>query len=90
MARGVVVREFQPVGFLDAVALATKKAPAGVERHIGDVNAVNEYAAKILDAQPRTVCGVAPKHLTMGGYTGAGGGKDLVVNAACEVYVGDA
>ena len=89
-ARGIVIREFAPVGFLDAVALALTKAPAGVERHIGDAGAVDDYVSKIIDAQPETVCGVAPKHLTMGGYTGAGGGKDLVVNAACEVYVGDA
>jgi hypothetical protein len=88
-ARGVVIREFAPVGFLDAVALALTKAPAGVERHIGDAGAVDDYVSKIVDAQPETVCGVAPKHLTMGGYTGAMGGAGLAVHDACEVRCGE-
>ena len=77
------------MGFVDALALATRKAPAGVERHIGDVDAVNDYAAKILDAQPRTVYGVAPKRVVVSGWTGAMGGAGLAVHDACEVRCGD-
>ena len=88
-ARGIVIREFAPVGFLDAVALALTKAPAGVERHIGDAGAVDDYVSKIIDAQPETVCGVAPKRVVVSGWTGAMGGANLAVHDACEVRCGD-
>ena len=83
VARGVVVREFQPVGFLDAVALATKKAPAGVERHIGDAGAVDDYVSKIIDAQPETVCGVAPKRVISTTLPGcaSGSGHTVLISA---------
>ena len=87
--RGVVIREFAPVAFLDAVAFALTKAPAGVERHIGDAGAVDDYVSKIIDAQPETVCGVAPKRVVVSGWTGAMGGANLAVHDACEVRCGD-
>jgi hypothetical protein len=81
--RGVVRRSFERVGPDEAVKLAEQHAPEGLEELYKAAGGEAEYR-KALE-EPRTVHGVAPPRLTLEGYVGAGGGRDLKVNSACEV-----
>ena len=81
--RGVVRRDFERVGPNEAVELAEQHAPEELKELYKAAGGEAEYR-KALE-EPRTVRGVAPPRLTLEGYVGAGGGRALKVNYACEV-----
>ena len=81
--RGVVRRSFDRVGPDEAVKLAEQHAPEGLKELYKAAGGEDEYRKALVE--PPKVRGVAPPRLTLEGYVGAGGGRDLKVHSACEV-----
>ena len=83
-AAGAVRRSFERVGPDEAVGLAEQHAREGLEDLYKAAGGGTPSTARRFRGATRWR-GVAPPRVTLHGYVGAGGGRDLKVHSACEV-----
>jgi len=85
--RGAVRREFERVRPDGALDLAREHARQGLDDVFSAAGGEAAYREALVE--PTTTSGVAPARVRLHGWVGAGGGRELKVNCACEVRGAD-